>query len=201
MEGIEASASLTQAAFALQDGEVSRPTSIGNRYAVMRLLERTAPAIPPFEAVKETVREALVQERSRALAQQKADEYLTEVKAGRDLAEVAQALDSQIEQTGLFSRNSTVPKLGRSQEFIREVFRMNVGEARVVDLLGQPAIVILKERKEFDVKAYENEKGQLREQALRQKREQAFTQWANDLRRQAEERHEITVNESLVAVL
>jgi peptidyl-prolyl cis-trans isomerase D len=201
VEGIEDSAALTQAAFALQDGEVSRPTSIGNRYVVMKPLERTASAIPPFEEVKEMVREALVQERSQVLARQKADEYLTEVKAGRALADLAQALNYHIEQTGLFSRNSTIPKLGRSQAFIREVFRMNVGEARVVDLLDQPAIVILNERKEFDVEAYEKEKGQLREQTLRQKREEAFAQWSNDLRRQAEERHEIAVNESLVAVL
>jgi peptidyl-prolyl cis-trans isomerase D len=201
VKGIEDSAALTQAAFALQDGEVSRPITIGNHYVVMKLLERTASAIPPFEEVRETVREALVQERSQVLARQKADEYLTEVKAGRALADLAQGLNAEIEQTGLFSRNSTIQKLGRPQGFMREVFRMNVGEARVIDLLDQPAIVILNERKGFDVEAYEKEKGQLREQVLRQKREQVFTQWANDLRRQAEERHEIVVNESIVAVL
>jgi hypothetical protein len=110
-------------------------------------------------------------------------------------------LNAQTEQTGLFSRNSTIPKLGRSQGFIREVFRMNVGEARLVDVLDQPAIVVLKERKEFDAEAYEQAKAQMKEQALRQKREQTFTQWANDLRRRAEEHHEIAVNESLMAVL
>jgi len=201
VEGIEASAALTQAAFALQNGEVSQPTSLGHRYVVIKLLERTASAIPPFEEVKETVREALIQERSQALARQKADEYLAEVKAGRALADLAEALNSQIEQTGLFSRNSTIPKLGRSQGFIREVFRMSVGAARIVDVLNQPAVVVVKERKEFDAEAYEKDKTQTKEQVLRQKREQAFTQWAGDLRRRAEERRDIAVNESLVAVL
>jgi peptidyl-prolyl cis-trans isomerase D len=201
VEGVEDAAGFTQTAFALQDGEVSRPTSIGSRFVVMKLLERTASAIPPFEEVREAVREALVQERSQALAGQKANEYLIEVKAGRSLDDLAQALNAQTEQTGLFSRNSTIPKLGRSQGFIREVFRMNVGEARLVDVLDQPAIVVLKERKEFDAEAYEQAKAQMKEQALRQKREQTFTQWANDLRRRAEEHHEIAVNESLMAVL
>lgn len=201
VQGIEDSAALIQAAFALQDGEVSQPTSIGNRFVVLKLLERTASTIPPFEEAKESVREALVQERSQVLARQKADEFLTEVKAGRTLADLAQALNFQVEQTGLFSRKSTIQKLGRPPGFLREVFRMNEGEARVIDLLDQPAIVILNERKEFNVGAYEKEKSQLREQALRQKRDQAFTQWSNDLLRQAEERHEITINESLVAVL
>jgi peptidyl-prolyl cis-trans isomerase D len=201
IEAIEDSASLTQAAFALQDGEVSRPISIGNRDFVIKLLGRTPSAIPPYEEVKGTVREALVQERSRALARQKADAYLAGVKAGRTLVDLAQAVNSQIEETGLFSRSSAIPKLGRPQGFIREVFRMKVGEVRIVDLLDQPAIVILKERKEFDAETYEKEKGQLREQALNRKREQAFKQWSDGLRRGAEERHEIAVNESVVAVL
>ena len=53
VEGIEDSAALIQAAFALQDGEVSQPTSIGNRFVVLKLLERTASTIPPFEEAKD----------------------------------------------------------------------------------------------------------------------------------------------------
>jgi peptidyl-prolyl cis-trans isomerase D len=201
VEGIENSEAFTQAAFALQDGEVSRPTLIGSRYVVMKLLERQASSIPPFEEVKEAVQDAFVQERSQALARQKADEYLTEVKAGRPLEELAQALNTQAEQTGFFARNSTIPKLGRPQGFIKQVFSMSVDEARVIDLLEQPAVVVLKERKAFDAAAFEKDKAQVRQQALRQKREQTFTQWANELRQWAAERHEISINESLVAVL
>jgi peptidyl-prolyl cis-trans isomerase D len=201
VEGIENSGAFTQAAFALQDGEVSRPTLIGNRYVVMKPLERKASSLPPLEEVQEAVREALVRERSQALARQKADELLREVEAGKSLQDLAQALNTQTEQTGLFSRNSTIPTLGRPQGFIQEVFRMTVGEARVVDLSEQPAVVVLKERQEFDAEAYEKEKAQLRQQMLRQKREQTFAQWSNDLRRLAEERHEISVNQSMLAVL
>jgi hypothetical protein len=90
--------------------------------------------------------------------------------------------------------------LGRPQEFIREVFRMRVGEGRVVDLLEQPAVVVLTEHKEFDAEGYEKDKAQMKQQVLRQKRDQTFSQWSNELRRQAEERHEIAVNPSLLAV-
>jgi peptidyl-prolyl cis-trans isomerase D len=201
VEGVENAGAFTQAAFALQDGEVSQPTLIGNRYVVMKLLERKASYIPSFEEAKDAVREALVRERSHALARQKADELLAEVRAGRSLEELAQALRTQTEQTGLFSRNSTIPTLGRPQGFVREVFRMGVGEARVVDLTEQPTVVVLKERKELDAEAYEKDKAQVRQRVLRQKREQTFAQWSNDLRRQAEGRHEISVNQSLLAAL
>lgn len=200
VEGIDNSTAFMRAAFALQDGEVSRPTLIGNQYVVEKLLERKASHIPPFEEVKDAVRDALVRERSHALARQKADEWLTEVQAGQSIEQLAQAFNTQTEQTGLFARNGAIPKLGRPQEFIREVFRMRVGEGRVVDLLEQPAVVVLTEHKEFDAEGYEKDKAQMKQQVLRQKREQTFSQWSNDLRRQAEERHEIAVNPSLLAV-
>lgn len=200
VEGIDNSTAFMRAASALQDGEVSRPTLIGNQYVVEKLLERKASHIPPFEEVKDAVRDALVRERSHALARQKADEWLTEVQAGQSIEQLAQAFNTQTEQTGLFARNGAIPKLGRPQEFIREVFRMHVGEGRVVDLLEQPAVVVLTEHKEFDAEGYEKDKAQMKQQVLRQKREQTFSQWSNDLRRQAEERREIAVNPSLLAV-
>jgi hypothetical protein len=101
----------------------------------------------------------------------------------------------------MFARNSTIPKLGRPPAFIKETFQMNVGEARVIDLLDQPAVVILKEREPFDAEAYEKDKVQLKQRVLRQRRDQTFAQWADDLRRQAEERHEIAINQSVLAVL
>jgi peptidyl-prolyl cis-trans isomerase D len=200
VEGIDNSTAFMRAAIALQDGEVSRPTLIGNQYVVEKLLERKASHIPPFEGVKDAVRDALVRARSHALARQKADEWLTELQAGQSIEQLAQAFNTQTEQTGLFSRNGAIPKFGRPQEFIREVFRMRVGEGRVVDLLEQPAIVILTDHREFDAEGYEKDKAQTKQQVLRQKREQTFSQWSNDLRRQAEERREIAVNPSLLAV-
>jgi hypothetical protein len=71
----------------------------------------------------------------------------------------------------------------------------------VLDLLEQPAVVVLTEHREFDPEAYEKDKAQTKQQVLRQKRDQTFSQWANELRRQAEERHEISVNQSFLAVL
>jgi peptidyl-prolyl cis-trans isomerase D len=200
VEGIDNAAAFMRAASALQDGEVSRPTLIGNQYVVEKLLERKASYIPPFEEAKDVVRDALVRERSHILARQKAEEWLTEVQAGQSIEQLAQAFNTQTEQTGLFSRNGAIPKLGRPQEFIQEVFRMRVGEGRVVNLLEQPAVVVLTEHKEFDAEGYEKDKAQMKQQVLRQKREQTFSQWSNELRRQAEERHEIAVNQRLLGV-
>jgi peptidyl-prolyl cis-trans isomerase D len=201
VEGIENPAAFTQAVFALQEGDVSQPMSMGNHYLIMKLLERKTAYLPPFEEVQAAVREALVQGRTRELARQKAEAWLTEVKAGKSLDELAQALNTQAEQTDMFSRNSTIPKLGHPQAFIKEAFRMHVGDVRVVDLMEQPAIIVLKERQAFDAEAYEKDKAQLKQRVLRQRRDQVFARWSNDLRQQAEERQQISINQSILAVL
>jgi hypothetical protein len=61
--------------------------------------------------------------------------------------------------------------------------------------------VVLKERQEFDAEAYEKEKAQLKQRVLRQRRDQTFAQWSNDLRREAEEHRQITINQNILAVL
>ena len=201
VEGVENPAAFGQAAFALQEGEISQSTSIGSDFVVMKLLERQPSYVPPMEETREAVREALIGERAAELARQAADALLEEIKAGKSLEDIAEIRKAQAEETGMFSRNSAIPKLGRPQPFVREVFRMRVGDTQVVDLLNQPAVVVLKERETFDPEAYEKEKAQLRQRVLRQRREQTFAEWSNDVRQQAEEEREISINQSVLAVL
>ena len=201
VEGIENPEAFGQAVFALREGEISQPISMGNHYFVVKLLERKAAYLPPFEEVHAAVREALVQERTRELARQHADAWLNEVKAGKSLDELAQTLNAQAEQTGLFSRNSTIPQLGRAQAFMTEAFRMQPGDARVVDLMGQPAIIVLKERQAFDPEAFEKDKVQFKQRVVRQRRDQVFAQWSNDLRQRAEEHRRISINQGVLALL
>jgi hypothetical protein len=123
------------------------------------------------------------------------------VQIGTSLDELASSIHTQVAHTGLFTRSTTIPKLGRPLEFIRETFRMAVGEARLVDLQGQPTIAVLTERSAFDPEAYATERAQVRQRVLRQKRDQTFTQWVNDMRRQMEDHRAISINQSLLVVL
>lgn len=201
VEGIDNAFLFTQTAFGLQTDEISAPTLIGRRYVIMRLLERKESYVPPFEEVRERVREALMQERSRELAQKKATELLSEFQTGRTLEEVAQSLQTEVEHTGLFARSTTLPKLGRPTEFIKETFGMAVGEARLIGLQEQPVIAVVTERTAFDNEAYEKEQAQIRQRVLRQKRDHMFTQWINDVRRHMEDRREVSINQDLFVIL
>lgn len=201
VENIDAPAVFSQVAFSLQVGEVSQPTLVGSRYALIRLLERKDSYVPPFEDVRDVVHDALVQSRAVERAQQRAKELLADLRAGKSLEELGQALQTQVEQTGFFSRTSSIPKLGRPLDVISEVFRMNVGDARVFTLQDKPAVVLLKERTGFDAEAYAKEKDELRQRVLLQKREQFFAQWLSDLRRMAEESKIVSLNQRLLTLL
>jgi peptidyl-prolyl cis-trans isomerase D len=201
VEGIENTAMFTQAAFALQEGEVSQPVAIGKQFMVLKLLERIPSYIPTFEDIGEAVRGALVQERAMVLARQHAEALLAEVRAGKSLDDVAQILSTQAAETGLFSRNSAIPGFGRPQPFMSEAFRMRLGDVRIADLGNQPALVMLKEREEPDPEVYATEQTQLRQRVLRQRRDQVFSEWLEAVRRRAEEQQEITINQSVMAVL
>ncbi|MGH8057924.1 MAG: peptidylprolyl isomerase [Candidatus Entotheonellia bacterium] len=201
VENIATPAVFSHVAFALQVGEVSQPTLLDSRYALIRLLERKDSYVPTFEAVQGVVHDALVQSRAFERAQQRAQDLLADLTAGKSLEDLAQALQTQVEQTGFFSRTSAIPKLGRPLDVISEVFRMHVGDARVFTLQEKPTIVLLKERTGFDAEAYAKEKEQLRHRVLLQKRDRFFAQWLSDLRRIAEESKIVTLNQRLLTLL
>jgi peptidyl-prolyl cis-trans isomerase D len=201
VDGTDTTPLFTQTAFELQEGQVSQPTALDDRYAIMQLLERQPSSIPPLDEIKDAVGEALVQERAKDLARQQAAAFIDELKAGKALEELAHTLDFQTEQTGPFTRGGTIVKLGRPQELIRTAFRMAVGEARLVNLSDQPAVIVLKERSAFDSEAYGREKEQVRQRVLRQKQDQVFAQWMNDRRRQIEEANQISINQNVLALL
>ena len=201
VENIDSPAVFSQVAFALQVGEVSQPMLVGNRYALIRLVERKDSYVPPFEDVREVVHDALMQSRAVERAQQRAEDLLAELKGGRSLEEISQLLGTQVEHTGFFSRASSIPKLGRPLDVISGVFRMPVGDARVFTLQEKPALVLLKERTGFDAEAYAREREQLRQRVLLQKRDRFFAHWLSDLRRMAEESKIVSLNQRLLTLL
>ena len=128
VEGIDNSTAFMRAVIALQDGEVSRPTLIGNQYSSSRNSWSARHRI--FHHLKGSKTRSATpwcENDPHALARA-VDEWLTELQAGQSIEQLAQAFNTQTEQTGLFPRNGAIRKFGRPQEFIREVFRMRVGE-------------------------------------------------------------------------
>jgi len=138
---------LREAAFSeevLESGFNSAAVEYGPSSAVvMRVSERHRPVPIPFDEVQADIREEIVAERSRRLADEAHESALARIEAGESVAAVADEYGLQWQKYELVRRNSTeVPA-----EVLQSAFSLrrpaaggkSVGEVQLAD--GDPAVV------------------------------------------------------------
>ena len=97
-------------------------------FYVFRLDSLTPAGVPPLSAVKSVVRGEVLQQKKRAAAEAIAEEALRQLRQGRSLDQVGQAMHLPVQTIGPFARTSQVPVLGAATEAVGVAFRLRVGE-------------------------------------------------------------------------
>ena len=169
-----------QAAFAMKPGETSEIVTSPFGYHIIRCDGYIEPGIKPLEAVRDEVKAAVVAEKSRQLALEKAmDAYNINRKTG-DLESAAQANALDIRETGFFKRDGAIDDLGASPEISSAAFAL--GEKDLARPLALPQGVVLfglKERQASRLPELSEVRGAV-EEAYRKQRSQELARTAAD---------------------
>jgi len=109
--GIAASSDVVETAFSedvLLNGNNSTPIEISDsKIVVLRLLEHQDAAPQPLEEVSEVVKQRLVDEQARVLAEARGAELLAAMaEQGTTLEDTAATVQAEVQQTGLVGRNA-----------------------------------------------------------------------------------------------
>jgi len=122
--GIAANEVVQTAAFStevLQDGENSKPLALGdNRIVVIRKAEYEAPRQKSLEEVTDQVRDQLIGERARSMAEQDAKEVVNAVAAGTPFQEIVSAKNGELRNPGAIRRDDKQVE----SVIVNEVFKM-----------------------------------------------------------------------------
>ena len=173
---------LVSRAFALNEGAVETQSTPDGVHYIFQVAEiREASAIP-FEAAKDRVANDLKQQKSRDLASKTADDWAAKMQSGASLEELAKTLNVQVEETGLFKRNDSIPKYGRSAAFSRMAFDLQPGAAAAAHDGARHAVLQVTERQAADMADFESQKQATRDRLLQQKQQQARAAFDADLR-------------------
>ena len=159
-------------AFSLRGQAVDAVVGADGSHYVFQVAETQPDKVPPIEDIVERVTRDARDSKGADLAAEKGAEWVTQLRDGVSLAELAGALQLQVAETGWFKRNEPIPQLGSLSEFRRAAFQLQPGEAEAVGERDLTFVVQVVEHRDADMSTYAADLPDYRRQLLAQKQSQ-----------------------------
>jgi len=173
-------------AFSLKVGEISPVIDIPPNYYVLKLVSKKDSRVPPLDEVKEEVRRKVIEIKTEAQARQVAEEFLNQIRTGKNIREVAREKGYPLAETGFFTRTAGVaPKIGPAREFmgiLASLTEKNPVPKEVIRTKDGYFVVTLSGNEPADQSKFQSVKKNLEKRLSYQKQEEAFQNWLGQLR-------------------
>ncbi len=172
-------------AFSNDAGAISRQyrTSLG--FTIFSILQRTPAGVQPLENIRERVRNLVMDEKRKDLAFAKAQGIRSNIQALEDIRRIDTTLVIS-EISGLTSGGS-IPGVGRDTKLNGQLFGLTVGAlSQALKGARGAYLVELSRRDEFKEQLYQDSRGQLKQQLLTSKRQRAYREWLERMKKSAD---------------
>lgn len=164
-------------------GEVSPVFENRNSFYATELISVDPAGYLTLEEADNAIRQAITIEKKIQVATAEAEAFISEIRSGRSLDEVAREQGLEIRETPLFSRIEFVPGLGRQNKAVGTAFGLDVGEISDVVQASQNVFILERTGGEgADGAEFEAQVEFQRAQAIGTVRQQRFQQWLTALR-------------------
>jgi peptidyl-prolyl cis-trans isomerase D len=173
-------------AFSLKVGEISPVVDIPPNYYVLKQVNKKDSRVPPLDEVKEEVRRKVIDIKAEAQARQVAEEFLNQLRTGKNIRDVAREKGYPLAETGFFTRTAgVVPKIGPAREFmgiLASLTEKNPAPKEVIRTKDGYFVVTLSGHEPADQSKFQSVKKNLEKRLSYQKQEEAFQNWLGQLR-------------------
>lgn len=176
--------------FELKTGEILQPFETPDAVMIAKIKEKKEAYLPPYEEAKEKVKEAVLKNEAKKIAQTKAQGYLQALRKewdstqDKDFPKIAKGLGLEIRQTPLFNRGQYLPQIGISKEFQEAAFQLKDTNSlsEIIETENAYCILHRDAYEAADEKAFEKEKDTFAQSLLNERRTQVFNDFLNRLR-------------------
>ncbi|MGH7909491.1 MAG: hypothetical protein ACRENW_06545, partial [Thermodesulfobacteriota bacterium] len=187
---------VVEKAFTIKQGEKTF-AQVGERIYIIQVSDVIPTREKTLNEAEGEISERLQSMKGKEAAKAKANDLLNRAKInGGNLEEVAKSLGLKLQETGYFSRLERVPEINSDEIKIDAFFldKKNPLASKLYEADEKIYIVSLKEEQDADPKRFEEEKGQLREEGLSQRRREIYIDWIQRLRQESK----ININDKLL---
>ncbi len=173
-------------AFSLKVGEISPVVDIPPNYYVLKQVNKKDSRVSPLDEVKEDVRRKVIETKAEEQARQVAEEFLNQIRTGKNMREVAREKSHPLAETGFFTRTAgVVPKIGPAREFmgiLASLTEKNPVPKEAIRTKDGYFVVRLSGHEPADQSKFQSVKKNLEKRLSYQKQEEAFQNWLGQLR-------------------
>jgi peptidyl-prolyl cis-trans isomerase D len=177
-------------AFTLNKGELGGPVETSKGVYLFKVTAKNPSIVPPLAKIRDDLEKRVLDEKSVALARQRAGEVQTKLAKG--------LYKGQLQDTGgfRFAEKGVIPGIGTSMELMEASFLLSKtapAPATPFQIDGRWYAIRLKNRVEADTTPFQKEKEKIKEAMLPARQQEAVGSWIKALRDKAK----VEINTSL----
>jgi peptidyl-prolyl cis-trans isomerase D len=180
---------ISEVIFSLQVKEISPVLALGEDQLVAQLIAIQDSRLKELDEAKKEAREDWLEEKSRELAQTKAQAWLEVARKEGTITDVARNNNLQIKKSGLFTAISPARFLGNQRDLVITAFALRPGQPvapEVYEVNGKYLILQLEDRQPATEEEFQKQRKDLARQLLIAKKEQTFSRWIMGRREKSE---------------
>ncbi|MFP4088004.1 MAG: SurA N-terminal domain-containing protein [Desulfobacteraceae bacterium] len=187
--GIEGSEKLSPSLFALEKNETSELVELKDKFYIFQVAESKESYIPPLKEVKGMVKADTEAREAEKAAVSAASQLLQDLKSGKSWEKRVKASNLTPEETGFFSREESIPKVGNAPELKEAAFALgpdNPYPDRVFETDQGVLVIRWLGRQGIDKEKFEEKKAEYRSSLIQTKHRRIFENWLDTLKKNAE---------------
>ncbi|MBM3252842.1 MAG: hypothetical protein FJZ16_01135, partial [Candidatus Omnitrophica bacterium] len=177
--------------FNLKEGEISQILKIRDGYYILKLKSRRKPHIATLEESKNEIRNILVNERARVFAKESCISYLSKIREilknpQTNFRDAANSLGLEVNQVNSITRDSLIPKIGISEEFLDIAFGLEIGQiSEPIKIATGYSLVKVLDKKIPDEETFKKEKDRFSKEIIFKKKLAYLKEWEEELIKKA----------------
>jgi peptidyl-prolyl cis-trans isomerase D len=174
--------------FDLPKDATSKVVELSRGVYLFKIKEKKDTYLADFNEAKEKAKDGLLSERSKDMAAKNAADFVNAIKTKpSDFKQAAAKEALEVKETPLFSHEGYIPELGLAQPLKDAAFALSKDEVAAVPIELQQGFYAIKsiETIPIDEEKYKKEKEEFSKQLLENKRNKAFNDFFEELKKKA----------------